>query len=294
MVEAAHSSPASASRIIRAPGSGLLLDEQHFRLEDIQQLTSALIERSEGRLGELERAATEIETRLRTQADDGRARLRLAIETAQRSIDEKIAAAQAHATQLEEAGFARGMARGEQRGFAQGYSEGLEKGLKEGRAQGDAAVRSELTAELSDATQSARSALDSLRTQLERQWQSSLAGARAELLDLALSIAHRIVRHHGDHCPEAIVEQLKLALDRIEVRGILIVEIHPLDREHIDRCLEQFLSRQLAGASVRIVENNAIGRGGCCVRTEQTTVDVTLETQLEVARRRLVEAGGVL
>jgi flagellar biosynthesis/type III secretory pathway protein FliH len=71
------------------------------------------------------------------------------------------------------------------------------------------------------------------------------------------------------------------------------VEIHPRDRALIDASLNDVLSRDLAGASIRVLENSALERGDCLVRSNVTTVDLRCETQLDIARRRLIDSGGV-
>jgi len=267
-----------ASRVIRPRPGGAAIDHR-FRLEDVPALTDALVRASEGRLERLRGAATEVETRLRRQVEESRRRIATAIELAERRIDERALETARRAAEAIEKAHREGREHGEREGLAAGREEGLARGISEGREQALAETRERLGTLLP--------ALDSLVTGLARERRELRESAHRDLLDLALEIARRIVRREVEKPPAVVVELLRSAIERIDAKRGLVVEIHPADRAAAEECLSGLLGGLAVEGAITIVERPEISRGGCLVRTDCGCVDETIETQFELIGERL-------
>ncbi|MFQ5653202.1 MAG: FliH/SctL family protein [Planctomycetota bacterium] len=286
-------SPDAGGRVIRpGHGEGVLLDNRHFHLRDITELMEALEAKSRGRLKRLQQAADQVEARLRDHVERSRKGVAEALDETQRTINEQLEGAAQRSRDILKEAWRRGKELGRQEGFKSGYDEGLQKGMREGRELGEELARSETIERLRADTDNAREAILALAEEFEHGWRRIFAEARRGLMRLATEIAGRVIRREVREVPEIVLGNLAVAIDRIADRSRVTIELHPSDREVVARYLED-LDERLAGCeTVSIAELEEITPGGCRLRTGLSTIDLTVETQLEVIERRLIEAGG--
>lgn len=146
----------------------------------------------------------------------------------------------------------------------QGYREGCDKGA----------------AELSQAVAQSSRRL----AQIEEQ-------AIAQLRDLAMTIARKILGCELEARPEVVVDIIKQALsDKARQRRELVLRVNSEDlavvREHRSELLE-VLSR---AKEIAIREDPDVARFGVVIETDAGIIDAQLETQLAVFERMLLEA----
>jgi len=293
-------------RVIRPGSDGVILSDRHFKLEDINELTSALIAKSNGRLNELQEAATVIEGRLKQQVDRGREYIEDAIKLAQSQIQSRLDHTEIETKRVYEDRYREGLERGHreglekgtsegyEQGFKDGYATGEEKGISEGREAGRKAIEEEMADRYRQETEDAIVSVRTLSSELRGQWASSLQASRESLLDLSLRLAEAVIKERIETAPQLIVATLERALERIDGKSTIVIEVHPDDRATIEGFLDEKLEEILNDASVEIREVESIERGGLSVRSNQTVVDATIRGQLETMRERLIESGGVL
>jgi len=284
-IPAADADENPGRRVIRPRPGGALLDHR-FRLEDVSALTDALVRASEGRIERLRGAASEVEQRLRRQVEQSRQRIAAAIEAAELRIEERVQETARRAGEAIEKAHREGREHGEREGFAAGYSEGLEKGLREGRESALEEARSRVRTLVP--------ALEELVADFGRERRELRESAQRELLELALEVARRVVRREVEMPPPVVVESLRAAIERIDRKRGLVIEIHPADRAAAEECLPGLLGGIAAEEAVTIVEHPERSRGGCRVRTECGTVDETIETQFELLDERVLGREEVL
>lgn len=286
-------SASTAGRVIR-PSDGVLLDDRHFKLEDVGQLARALIEHSEGRLDQLRSAAEEVESRIRAKAEESRQRIERALDMSRKLVDERQRESKEKAEILEkesrEKGYEEGRAEGRDEGYRAGFEEGLEKGLAEGRTKGEAEIRDQLAEKMAADVDGLAGMAQSLVEELESRTGELLRDARDDLVRLSISIAERIIRREIREVPDVIQGVVAAGVEKVADRRQLTIEVHPADRAATEAYLEE-LSRVLGETSVlQLTECEELSRGGCRVRSGATTVDLSIETQLEILERRLVQS----
>lgn len=148
--------------------------------------------------------------------------------------------------------------------------EGFEQGYEQGAARWAAATRA---------------AQASVRAAMER--------AREEVLRLALRVAEKILRQRIDEAPESILPMIDEALRSLQGQQQLrvVLRAHPEDRPVLEGRRAHWLDHFPAIASLAIVPDESVGRGGCRLESEHGSVDATIETQVRVVERHLLGGG---
>ena len=173
---------------------------------------------------------------------------------------EIVAAARAHAAQIE--------------------AEARAEGFRTGHAEGRAAAEHELV------TTSA--ALAGVLTALEETRDAYLAEAERETVELALAIAEKIVGAALEVKPELVADVVAGALRSVEGGGGVVLEVNPDDVEVLRSWLET-AALPLA-LKIELRPERRVARGGCVVRTAEGEIDVRAHEQLLRAEEVLQEA----
>ncbi len=165
----------------------------------------------------------------------------------------------------------RELARAE--GHAEGLTLGREDGLSEARSAANA-LRQALTEALA------------LREQLAEE-------TERDAVALALALAAKILAGTLEVQPERVLDTVRGALRRVTDRRRVTVLVDPGDLETVSAACAE-LEAQVGGIEHCDVQaDRRVGPGGAIVRTLESEVDATVETQLERAREVIqAELGG--
>jgi flagellar assembly protein FliH len=161
----------------------------------------------------------------------------------------------------------------EREAFAKGYAQGERAGLEAGGKRAEAMLR-RVAQTLTD--------LSSLRETLIQQ-------TERQMVQLALTIARRIVYREVSLDPELIAAMAHVALKKLGTASPATIRLNPEDYTVITRDGERW-----GGAQVTVVPDPAITRGGCLVESEFGRIDASIDHQFEEMTRALLgeERGG--
>jgi flagellar biosynthesis/type III secretory pathway protein FliH len=144
-----------------------------------------------------------------------------------------------------------------------------------------AADRESALAEVTTLLVSARAAAEAER-----------AAAKDAALVLARKMAEKIIGRAVALDPAVMGEIAGQALAASRVRGgAVVLRVHPDDWAAVERTRPEWLARIAAGANVRVVADESVGRHGCVVETPVGRLDARLETQLDALERALRGSG---
>lgn len=156
--------------------------------------------------------------------------------------------------------------------FAKGYEQGERAGNEAGAKRAEAMLR-----RLSDTIQELATVRRSMIRETERQ-----------MVELALSIARRVVRREVAIDSELTLTMARVALDRLGDSTAVTIRLHPQDFEATCGQREALL----AGSHVTVTPDASVSRGGCLVQSDFGYVDASVDAQFqELARALLVEEG---
>jgi flagellar assembly protein FliH len=151
-------------------------------------------------------------------------------------------------------------------------AEGYEQGRAEGHEQGAAEIAAAAAA-LGEAVHG----IDSLRTDVAEAVES-------DAIELALTLAGKILAGAFQARPELVVEIVQGALRRISDRRQITVLVNPADLEVVRAAIGE-LTAQGSGVELCDLQSDPrVGVGSAIVRTSEGEVDASVHTQLERAR----------
>jgi flagellar assembly protein FliH len=155
----------------------------------------------------------------------------------------------------------------EREAFAKGYAQGERAGLEAGGKRAEAMLR-RVAQTLTD--------LASLRETLMQQ-------TERQMVQLALTIARRIIYREVSLDPELIAAMAHVALKKLGTSSPATIRLNPEDYTVVAHDGERW-----GGAQVHVVPDPAIARGGCLVESEFGRIDASIDRQFEEMTRALL------
>ena len=154
----------------------------------------------------------------------------------------------------------------EREAFTKGYAQGERAGLEAGGKRAEAMLRrvAQTIEELAGLRQT-------LIHETER-----------EMVQLALTLARRVVHREVTLDPELAAALAHVALERLGTNTPATIRLHPDDYTIVVQD-----SARWGGQTVTVVPDPSISRGGCLVETAFGSVDATIERQFDELSRAL-------
>lgn len=162
-----------------------------------------------------------------------------------------------------------------------GFEEGKRQGMEEGRAAGEQAAREELRAQLQPQFESLAAQWQEALGRFEEQRDEMIQRARQDVVRLALEIAQRIVRNAAYGAEDAVVDQVEKAVEQLIAPTSLTVRVNPRDVAVLSDAMPALAQRFGVSGHAKIIEDEAVGVGGCIVNCGRGAIDATIEKQLE-------------
>jgi len=147
----------------------------------------------------------------------------------------------------------------------------------QGRQEGEAAAHSQAQAQIADlAGRLARSIeeLTGLRPRLRHE-------AEREIVALSLAIARRVLHREMTIEPEAVLGLLKAALERLDIRELHRIRVHPDTALLLAKHIEKIGVPQ----RVELIADPALERGALVLESGSGSLDASVETQLAEIER---------
>jgi flagellar assembly protein FliH len=158
--------------------------------------------------------------------------------------------------------------------FMKGFAQGERAGAEASAQRGEAMLRR--LAETLDE-------LASLRGQMIRQ-------TERQMVQITLAVARRVIFREVSIEPDLLIALARVALERLGESAAVTVRLHPEEFEATGAAR----TAQLTGASVTVVADPRISRGGCRVESDLGTMDAGIDAQIqEITRALLGEPEGV-
>jgi flagellar assembly protein FliH len=153
--------------------------------------------------------------------------------------------------------------------------------LAAGRAAGMAAAQAEIASAIA-ALKAALDGVEALRDEVAARFES-------DAVELALSLAQRIVAGSLEVAPERVLDVVRGALRRVTDRHRITIVVHPDDVALVSEQLDA-LNAELGGIDEGTVQGDRrVGRGGAIVQTSEGAIDAEIESQLDRARAVVAE-----
>ncbi len=107
--------------------------------------------------------------------------------------------------------------------------------------------------------------------------------------ELAVAIARKIICRVGDQRPDIVVDQVRIALDKVGLDSSLTIRVHPRDAEYLVARKDTILKSLDHIDRVVITGDHSISPGGCVIETDRELIDASIESQLELVELAIQE-----
>ena len=157
----------------------------------------------------------------------------------------------------------------------------IRSAFESGVREGEAAARQALEAAVRDAIgQFAQAVTEvaSCRAEVIRR-------AEAEIVQLSVEIARRIVHRELSVDGSALAALIKAALDKLGDQEVFRVRVHPEQQQAMRACLDE-LGR---GSNIDVIGDPSQPRGGAIFEGSRGVLDASIETQLREIERGLAD-----
>jgi flagellar assembly protein FliH len=253
-----------------------------------------LLRETRRRVSTLAALERDLEDRIRARWEEGEAEARRRLARAEEEISTSRKRAEGDAKEAkvraEKEGRAAGFREGFGRGREEGYRLGLEEGRRDGQRDGQREGREEGARRIHEELSGAASALADAARLLREEQESLLAGARKDLLFLALEIAKKIVKREIHGVGDVALQSVVKAIDLIFRRGALLIQVNPEDAPGVEQALRSAPRWGEGFESIEVRAQADVTRGGCRLVSGAGTVDMTVETQLSLIEAALQSA----
>ena len=149
-----------------------------------------------------------------------------------------------------------------------------------GFAEGEAAGRTRAAAELHPVLERLARSIEELghwRARLRRE-------AEADMLQLSLAIARRVLRREMAVDPDAMHGLVLGALEKLQAQEICRVRVHPSHAAQLTSWL-----RPVAGANIEVIADASRQPGDAIFETERGNLDASVDSQLQEIERGLID-----
>ena len=149
--------------------------------------------------------------------------------------------------------------------FQQGVTEGEKEGFEAGTKKIEPLINS----------------LTQILQQLGNIRQEIHQSVEKEVVQLALSIAKKIVCHEVKTTPETVVCVAREALSRVENPGNIKIKMNPADLQFIKDTQSQLSHFLHDVETIRFEAEDSIQSGGCLIETDMGDIDARIEKQFQ-------------
>ncbi len=186
------------------------------------------------------------------------------LQAAQAQAEQIILAAETHAAELQ----------------AEAWQLGHTTGSLQAETEFDARVEAEVQERLQERLQYIVPALQTATAQLIQDREQILLQWESAAIQLSLTLAERIVRRELQLQPGAPRALIAEVLQLTAGASSIVLRLHPTDVQDIKAHSVEWQQLLSTPATLKVISDPQITRGGCLVETPQGTIDGRIETQL--------------
>lgn len=201
-------------------------------------------------------------------------------DDALRSVQEKVEAASSQIREERDRATAE-VQRIHEEAAKRGYDAGFAKGSEEGRAAEQAAYQRKLEEEVASRCTSLKDAMEGVAARADAARVEWLVEWEESAVEIVRAIASRVARKVVASDESTIRRTLREILQLVANSGKVVAYLHPADIESIQWPSNPLSSWATKQQDLEFVADETLTRGGCRVETEFSSIDATVETQIE-------------
>jgi flagellar assembly protein FliH len=243
-------------------------EAEHFKIEwakEKETMMNAVKAEAEAIKNEAEQAAFQ---EVKRKTDQAQSLKRIAEDEAERIIADAKQKAQEIIDEAQ-ASFETDRQEAEK----QGLTEGKEKGFADGKAEVDRLI--ERTQVILERAQDKRAEI--------------LAETEQQIIDLVLLISRKVIKVIYENQRNVIISNVIQALRKVKGRGNIIIRVNMADLKLSTEHMKDFVKLVEGAASIQILEDSSVDRGGCIIETDFGEIDARIASQLAELETKILE-----
>ena len=186
-----------------------------------------------------------------------------------------------------EEGIKQGHEQGYIEGFEKGVSDGKEAGYKEGVEIGKQQGLTDAQPLVEEKLQSLNHLLEGLISPLKKVDET----VEKQLIHLAKLLAEQVVFKELTTHPDLILVSLKKAMGALPIaEQVIKIYLHPEDLLLVE---EAYGSEHIKQQQWQLLSEPTLERGGCEIKTAQSSIDMTLKTRLTEIMEKFLHDSGI-
>ena len=147
----------------------------------------------------------------------------------------------------------------------------------------EAQIRDELRAELADNFNELTTAITNLKAARDEVVQS----AQSQLVDLALSIAEKVIHKKIESDSSIIQSVVEDTFNKISGSDRITFKINPADADAFNQFQPTLESRLIGVEKITVQQDGTVDQGGCLIETDLGFVDVTIREKMNLITQTL-------
>ena len=163
----------------------------------------------------------------------------------------------------------------------EGYEAGFAEGLEAGRDAGYAQALEEARRDYAEKHASLSASCASIISEINKDRDAWRQAARQDLIDLAITLANRVVHCIGQRDREVVLRNLEEVIRLVGARTDVVIAVHPTDAATARMFSQTLTDAREQWKHIQVIEEPEISPGGCRVRWGTGAADAQLETQFE-------------
>ncbi|MDZ4860644.1 MAG: FliH/SctL family protein [Candidatus Hydrogenedentes bacterium] len=152
------------------------------------------------------------------------------------------------------------------------YQEAYAAGLQQGEAAGLQQFR--------DNVGEAHRALESASVALRQAHEQFLDSLEPQLVELAKTVAARVIRREARADPDLVRRTVRAALENLADRQHAVIHLNPGDIKSLTERGVSLDDEFRSFDRVEIIPDDGVPHGGCTIETKTVDIDARLDTQL--------------
>lgn len=155
----------------------------------------------------------------------------------------------------------------------QGYQEGYNKGFSVGQEEVDRLINK----------------IHVILGGVAEKRQQILKESEAQVIDLVLTVAMRVVKSISESQKEVVIQNVKSALSQIKGRTDIVIRVNLSDLDITTAKMKEFQSQVEKVKNITIIEDATIEKGGCIIETDYGQIDARISSQLREIELKIRE-----
>ncbi|MBC8016113.1 MAG: flagellar assembly protein FliH [Sporomusaceae bacterium] len=165
----------------------------------------------------------------------------------------------------------------------QAYDEGHQQGYQEGFTQGHQAG----TVEMEQVINQTIARSQQMLAAAEQAAKEMILGAEAQIIDIALAVARKILAYEIAENPMVVLPLVKATLQKVSDQEDVVIRVSIDDFDAVllaKTDLQMMIGREHA---LKIIVDRTVHSGSCVIDTSYGTVDARVDAQFEIIKKTL-------